>query len=113
MSALLDRISAPFSLFAILVNLVFLIVVMTRTSRRGIHAVFGLLCVAVMLWNAGEFLTRFTGKDFWSYLSLMASALIPALMVHSVSVRGRLLLVAAVIGPILLFVLPFVWHALR
>jgi len=38
-----------------------------------------------MLWNFGDFVFFFTGNQFWFYLSLLGSGMLPALMFHFIN----------------------------
>ncbi len=70
------------ALTAILINLVFAVLVMARTSRSALYNIFLFICIFVIFWNLAEFVRLSTGKQQWSYISLIASAVIPTLMFH-------------------------------
>lgn len=70
------------SLFAILINFVFVILVLARTSRSILYIIFIFICISVIFWNLCEFIVYFTGKRSWFYFSLIGSAMIPTLMFH-------------------------------
>ena len=84
MSQNLSTIDSYLAFVAILVNFVFAILVMVRTSRSIVHITFLLICLSVVGWNLGEFMSSATGNPSWSFLSLITSALLPTLMFHFV-----------------------------
>jgi signal transduction histidine kinase len=82
----MDQIFLKIDLFlaltAILINFVFVILVLARTSRSILYIIFVFICISVIFWNLCEFMVYFTGKRFWFYFSLIGSAMIPTLMFH-------------------------------
>jgi signal transduction histidine kinase len=84
MSQIYLTLNVPLALTAILVNFVFVILVLVRSSRTLVHITFLFICVSVVVWNFGELIRHFTGKQMWSNISLIGSAMIPTLMFHFV-----------------------------
>jgi signal transduction histidine kinase len=79
-------IDAYLALFVVLINLVFAILILVRTSRTALYLIFFFVCLSNMLWNFGDAITSFSGNRFWFYLSLVGSGMLPALMFHFVNV---------------------------
>ncbi len=79
-------IDAYLALFAVLINLVFAILILARTSRAALYIIFVFVCLSNMFWNFGDAITLFSGNRFWFYLSLIGSGMLPALMFHFVNV---------------------------
>ncbi len=73
-------IDAYLALFVVLVNLVFAILILVRTSRTALYLIFFFVCLSNMLWNFGDAINYFSGNQFWFYLSLIGSGMLPALM---------------------------------
>jgi PAS domain S-box-containing protein len=78
-------IDAYLALFVVLINLVFAILILVRTSRNTLYLVFFLVCLSNMLWNFGDAIFYFSGNRFWFYLSLVGSGMLPALMFHFIN----------------------------
>jgi len=79
---MIDGISAYAALAAIALNVVFVMLVLLRTSRSMVFILFLFICASVIVWNFGQLMAGFTGRRQWLYVSLTASALIPALSFH-------------------------------
>jgi signal transduction histidine kinase len=71
-----------FALTAVLINFIFAILLMARTSRTIVYRTFFFICIFVMFWNLGDFMAYFTGKRFWFYFSLIGSGMLPAPAFH-------------------------------
>jgi PAS domain S-box-containing protein len=82
-------IDAYLALFVVLVNLVFAILILVRTSRNTLYFVFFFVCLSNMLWNFGDAIFYFSGNRFWFYLSLVGSGMLPALMFHFINTLVR------------------------
>jgi signal transduction histidine kinase len=78
-------VDAYLALLVVLVNFVFAILVLIRTSRTTLYIIFLFVCISNMLWNMGDFLFYFSGDRFWFYLSLIGSGMLPALMFHFIN----------------------------
>jgi PAS domain S-box-containing protein len=78
-------IDAYLALFVVLINLVFAILILVRTSRTTLYLIFFFICLSNMLWNFGDAITYFSGNRFWFYLSLIGSGMLPALMFHFIN----------------------------
>jgi signal transduction histidine kinase len=74
------------SLLVVLINLVYAIVVLARTSRARLYIVFFLICVSNIIWNFRDFLVFLTGDRGWYYMLLSGSTLLAALMFHFVNI---------------------------
>ena len=82
-------IDAYLALFVVLVNLIFAILVLVRTSRTTMYLIFFFVCLSNMFWNFGDAITHFSGNRFWFYLSLIGSGMLPALMFHFIHALVR------------------------
>jgi signal transduction histidine kinase len=82
-------IDAYLALFVVLINLVFAILILVRTSRTTLYLVFVFICLSNMVWNFGDAITYFSGNQFWFYLSLIGSGMLPALMFHFINTLVR------------------------
>lgn len=78
-------IDAYLALFVVLINLIFGILILVRTSRTTLYLVFFFICLSNMLWNFGDAIFYFSGNRFWFYLSLIGSGMLPALMFHFIN----------------------------
>ncbi len=67
---------------AALINLVFAILVLFRTSRSFLFKTFFFGCLTLLVWNLGDFLFFVTSNRSWFYFSLIGSGMAPALMFH-------------------------------
>jgi len=107
-------IDAYLALFVVLVNLVFAILILVRTSRNTLYLVFFFVCLSNMLWNLGDAIFYFSGNQFWFYLSLFGSGMLPALMFHFINAlvlaerkRATWILTAYFLAGFLAFSSPF------
>jgi signal transduction histidine kinase len=82
MNQILLTIDSLLALIAVVINFVFAILLMTRTSRTIVYITFFFICISVMIWNFGDFMAYFTGKRSWFYISLIGSGIVPALAFH-------------------------------
>jgi signal transduction histidine kinase len=77
------------ALLAVVINFIFVILVLVRTSRTDVYKTFFFICFSVMYWNLSEFMRYTTGRPYWFYLSRIGSAFIPALMFHFIMALVR------------------------
>jgi len=89
MTQIFQAINVYFAFAAVVINAVFVVLVLARTSRTTFYLVFLWLCVAAIIWNFGIFMTYFAGRGFWFYIALIGSPLIPALLFHLMHVLVR------------------------
>jgi signal transduction histidine kinase len=89
MNQMILTIDAYLALFVVLINLVFAILILVRTSRTTLYLIFFFVCLSNMLWNFGDAITFFSGNQFWFYLSLIGSGMLPALMFHFINALVR------------------------
>ncbi len=82
MNQIIPSINAHLALLVVLINFVFFVLVLVRTSRTSIYLIFVLICTCNMFWNLGDFMTHITGNRNWYYLSRIGSSMLPALMFH-------------------------------
>ncbi len=82
MNQILLFINAYLALLVVLINFVFSVLVLVRTSRTSIYIIFIFICTANMIWNFGDLMAHFTGSRNWYYLSRIGSSMLPALMFH-------------------------------
>jgi PAS domain S-box-containing protein len=78
-------IDAYLALLVVLINLVFAILILVRTSHNTLYLIFFFICISNILWNFGDAITYFSGTRFWFYLSLVGSGMLPALMFHFIN----------------------------
>jgi PAS domain S-box-containing protein len=89
MSQTVFTIDAYLALLAVLINLVFAVLILARTSRTTLYLIFFFICLSNMLWNFGDAINYFSGNQFWFYLSLIGSGMLPALMFHFINALVR------------------------
>ena len=112
-------IDAYLALFVVLVNLVFAILILVRTSRNTLYLIFFFVCLSNIIWNFGDAITYFSGNQFWFYLSLIGSGMLPALMFHFINAlvlaerkRANWILTVYLLAGFLAFSSPFaLFHA--
>jgi len=107
-------IDAYLALFVVLINLVFAILILVRTSRTTLYIIFVFVCLSNMFWNFGDFVFFFTQERFWFYFSLIGSGMLPALMFHFINAlvlaerkRATWILTAYILAGFLAFSSPF------
>jgi PAS domain S-box-containing protein len=82
-------IDAYLALLVVLINFVFAILILVRTSRTMLYIIFVFVCLSNMFWNFGDFVFFFTQERFWFYFSLIGSGMLPALMFHFINTLVR------------------------
>jgi signal transduction histidine kinase len=82
MNQITPIINAYVALWVVLINFVFSVLVLIRTSRTATYVLFVLICISNMLWNFGDFMTFLTENRNWYYFSRIGSSMLPALMFH-------------------------------
>jgi signal transduction histidine kinase len=82
MMPLLDTINMWSAFAAVAINLVFVILILARTSRTTTYRLFLLTIVGVIIWNLGIFLKYYSGRGVWFYLAIIGSPMIPAFLFH-------------------------------
>jgi PAS domain S-box-containing protein len=82
-------IDAYLALLVVLINFVFAILILVRTSRTILYIIFVFICLSNMFWNFGDFVFFFTQERFWFYYSLIGSGMLPALMFHFINTLVR------------------------
>ncbi len=85
LNQMIQTVDTYLALLAALVNFVFAILMIVRTSRTIIYITFFFICISLMIWNFGDFMNNLTGYFFWFYLSLIGGALVPAFGFHFVT----------------------------
>jgi PAS domain S-box-containing protein len=78
-------IDAHLALLVVLVNLVFAILILVRTSRATLYLIFFFVCLSNMIWNFGDAIFYFSENRFWFYFSLIGPGMLPALMFHFIN----------------------------
>lgn len=86
MGPLFHTIDTYLALAVALLNFVYAILVMARTSRMIFYLIFFFICVCNVVWNLGDFMFFLTGLRSWHYFSFIGSSLLPALMFHFVRI---------------------------
>jgi len=89
MNQIIPVIDASLSLLAVLINFVFAILLIARTSRTIVYITFFFICISVMIWNLGDFMVYLTGNRVWFYISLIGSGMIPAFAFHFICTLVR------------------------
>ena len=91
MNQIIPIINAYVALWVVLINFVFSVLVLVRTSRTATYVLFVLICISNMFWNFGDFMTFLTEDPNWYYFSRIGSSMLPALMFHFILtlVRSR------------------------
>ena len=86
------------AMIAVSTNSVFILLILTRASFAAVYVTFLLNCVAILIWNGGDFMGLASANPFWHYFSLIGVASIPAFMFHfinalvgSAKFRGRII----------------------
>jgi signal transduction histidine kinase len=86
----MHNIDIGLALTAVVINSVFILLVLTRTSLTPVlYVTFLLNCLAAMIWNFGDFMAFITANKFWFYFSLLGTGIIPAVMFHFVNALIR------------------------
>jgi len=78
-------VDAYLALLVVWVNFVFAVLVLIRTSRTTLYIIFLFVCISNIFWNMGDFLFYFSRDQFWFYLSLIGSGMLPGLMFHFIN----------------------------
>jgi signal transduction histidine kinase len=86
MGPLFHTIDTYLALTVALLNFVYAILVMARTSRMIFYLIFFGICICNVIWNLGDFIFFVTGLRSWLYFSLIGSSFLPALMFHFVRI---------------------------
>ncbi|MCL4475212.1 MAG: ATP-binding protein [Nitrospirae bacterium] len=82
-------IDSSLALIAVLINIVFALLVLFRTSMTIVYRTFFFICLSTVIWNLGDFMGYYTAKRSWFYFSLIGTGMIPALMFHFISTLVR------------------------
>jgi len=82
-------IDAFLALLVVLINLIFIPFILLRSSRTRFYIIFTFICVSNIIWNFGDFAFFFTKHQWWFYLSLIGSGMLPALMFHFINALVR------------------------
>ncbi len=82
---ILDAIDTGFAFVAAFINGLFVLLILTRTSRAAVYITFLLNCVAAVIWTFCDFMVLVTDHKFWFYISLIGTGFVPALMFHFIS----------------------------
>jgi signal transduction histidine kinase len=82
MEHIIYNLNVPLALAAVLINAVFVVLVLFRTSMSRVFVIFLFICVSVIIWNLCGYMLHSTGRQYWFYLSLVGSAFIPVLTLH-------------------------------
>jgi signal transduction histidine kinase len=82
MTETVPTLNAYLALVVVLINFVYAILTLARTSRTNTYILFALICVSNIFWNLGDFMIYLTGNRAWYYFSRVGSSMLPALMFH-------------------------------
>jgi signal transduction histidine kinase len=81
----MHRIDTSFALAAALINGLFVLLILTRTSRAAVYVTFLFNCIAAAIWTFGDFMHLRTANDSWFFFSLIGTGFVPALMFHFIN----------------------------
>lgn len=82
MNEIIAAADTSLALTAVLINSVFAVLTLVRTSKTDIYKTFFFVCISVLFWNLSEFMRYTTGRPYWFYLSQAGSAVIPSITFH-------------------------------
>jgi signal transduction histidine kinase len=85
----IHALDVALALTAALINCIFILLVLTRTSLSSLYVTFLFSCLAVAIWNFGDFMMFITADSLWFYFSLIGTSIIPAVMFHFGSILIR------------------------
>ncbi len=89
MDQIILSIDAYLALLVVLINFIFALLVLVRTSRTTLYLIFFFVCLSNMFWNFGDAINYLSGNPFWFYVSLIGSGMLPALMFHFINALVR------------------------
>ena len=86
---IIDQIDKWLALTAALINGVFILLILTRTSRVAVYVTFLFNCLTAAIWTFSDFMVMQTLHTMqakyqspWFYFSLVGTGMIPAVMLH-------------------------------
>ena len=79
---LFDKITMWSAFAAVAINIVFVILILARTSKSTTNRLFLLTCAAVIIWNLGISMKYYSGRGVWLYFASIGSPMIPAFLFH-------------------------------
>jgi signal transduction histidine kinase len=116
--AFAHHIDIYFALAAAVINGLFILLVLTRTSLAAVYVTFLLNCLAAAIWTFGDFMVSATGNQFWFYFSLIGTGMAPAVLLHFISTMAGLTNNRRWIITVYILCLPFalssplaLWHS--
>ncbi len=89
MKQLILSIDSFIALIAVLINIVFVFLVLFRTSMTIVYRTFFFICLSTIVWNFGDLMTYYTANRSWFFFSLIGTGMLPALMFHFISTLAR------------------------
>jgi len=115
------NIDIGLALAGAIINGLFILLILTRTSRKAVYVTFLFNCVAAVIWTFGDFMDGRAGgkKDtYWFYISLIGTGFIPALLFHFISalvgltnVRRRIVASYILCAPLAVSSLLALWNS--
>jgi signal transduction histidine kinase len=88
--AFAHHIDIYIALIAAVINGLFILLILTRTSLAEVYVAFLLNCLTAVIWTFGDFMVLSTGNRFWFYFSLIGTGMVPAVMFHFIcALAGR------------------------
>jgi signal transduction histidine kinase len=94
---IIDQIDKWLALTAAIINGVFILLILTRTSRAAVYVTFLFNCLTSAIWTFGDFMVMQTLQTMqakyqspWFYFSLVGTGMIPAVMLHFISALAGL-----------------------
>lgn len=84
---LIQHIDTYFALAAAVINGLFVLLILTRTSLAEVYVAFLLNCLTAVIWTFGDFMAWKTADLHgpWFYFSLIGTGMVPAVLVHFIS----------------------------
>jgi signal transduction histidine kinase len=115
---ILHTMDACLALAAALINGLFVLLILTRTSRATVYVTFLFNCLATVIWTFGDFMDGGAKNTSWFYFSLIGTGFVPALMFHFITaltgwtnVRGWIKASYILCAPLALASLMALWNS--
>jgi signal transduction histidine kinase len=83
---IIQQIDTGFALTAALINGIFILLILTRTSLATVYVAFMFNCLTAVIWTFFDFMALLTNHQApWLYYSLIGTGMVPAVMFHFIS----------------------------
>jgi signal transduction histidine kinase len=88
---IIQQIDTGFALTAALINAIFILLILTRTSLSTVYIAFMFNCLTAVIWTFFDFMVLLTNHQTpWLYYSLIGTGMVPAVMFHFISALAGL-----------------------